>query len=77
MAADPTRSIPSRRGATSTYKLDPNYWGAKLPVNVGLNNFGVQRFDYYKDQNVALIAFLAGAYDMTVESSAKNWATAI
>jgi microcin C transport system substrate-binding protein len=62
-------------GRYVTYKLDPNYWGAKLPVNVGSNNWGVQRFDYYKDQNVALIAFLAGAYDMTVESSAKNWAT--
>src|SRR6185437_12397703 len=62
-------------GRYVTYKLDPNYWGAKLPVNVGTNNWGVQRFDYYKDQNVALIAFLAGAYDMTVEASAKNWAT--
>ena len=41
-------------GRYVTYKLDPNYWGAKLPVNVGTNNWGVQRFDYYKDQNVAL-----------------------
>jgi len=62
-------------GRYVTYKLDPNYWGAKLPVNVGTNNWGVERFDYYKDPNVALIAFLAGAYDMTVEASAKNWAT--
>jgi microcin C transport system substrate-binding protein len=62
-------------GRYVTYKLDPNYWGAKLPVNVGTNNWGVQRFDYYKDPNVALIAFLAGAYDMTVEASAKSWAT--
>jgi microcin C transport system substrate-binding protein len=62
-------------GRYVTYKLDPNYWGAKLPVNIGTNNFGTQRFDYYKDPNIALIAFLAGAYDVTVESSAKNWAT--
>jgi microcin C transport system substrate-binding protein len=62
-------------GRYVTYRLDPNYWGAKLPVNIGLNNFGTQRFDYYKDPNIALIAFLAGAYDVTVESSAKNWAT--
>src|SRR5215469_3369886 len=62
-------------GRYVTYKLDPNYWGAKLPVNIGTNNFGTQRFDYYKDPNIALIAFLAGAYDITVESSAKNWAT--
>jgi microcin C transport system substrate-binding protein len=62
-------------GRYVTYRLDPNYWGTKLPVNIGLNNFGTQRFDYYKDPNIALIAFLAGAYDVTVESSAKNWAT--
>jgi microcin C transport system substrate-binding protein len=62
-------------GRYVTYRLDPNYWGAKLPVNVGINNFGTERFDYYKDPNIALIAFLAGAYDMTVESSAKSWAT--
>ncbi len=62
-------------GRYVTYRLDPNYWGAKLPVNVGINNFGTERFDYYKDPNIALIAFLSGAYDMTVESSAKSWAT--
>ena len=44
----------SRPGATSPIELDPNYWGAKLPVNVGRNNFDMQRFDYYKDPNVAL-----------------------
>jgi microcin C transport system substrate-binding protein len=62
-------------GRYVAYRRDPNYWGAKLPVNIGLNNWGSQRFDYYKDPNIALIAFLAGAYDMTIESSAKSWAT--
>jgi microcin C transport system substrate-binding protein len=62
-------------GRYVTYKLDPNYWGAKLPVNVGENNFGTIRYDYYKEPNIALIAFIAGAYDFTIESSAKNWAT--
>ena len=27
-------------GRYVTYELDPNYWGAKLPVNVGTNNCG-------------------------------------
>jgi microcin C transport system substrate-binding protein len=62
-------------GRYVSYKRDPNYWGARLPVKVGLDNFDVIRWDYYKDPNVALIAFLAGAYDFTIESSAKNWAT--
>jgi len=62
-------------GRYVTYRLDPKYWGAKLPVKVGTDNFGLVRYDYYKDPNVALIAFLAGAYDFTIESSAKSWAT--
>jgi microcin C transport system substrate-binding protein len=54
----------------------PDYWGAKVPVNVGMNNFDTMRFDYYRDQTVALEAFKAGQYDIRPENSAKNWATA-
>jgi microcin C transport system substrate-binding protein len=57
------------------YKRDPNYWGAKLPVKIGRDNWDSIRFDYYKDPNVAQIAFLSGAYDFQIESSAKTWAT--
>ena len=67
-AIDPGRSI--------TYRRDPNYWGATLPVNVGRDNFGIIRFDYYRDGTVALEAFKAGEYDIRQESVAKNWATA-
>jgi microcin C transport system substrate-binding protein len=57
------------------YRRDPNYWGWKLPVKVGRDNYDVIRYDYYKDPNVAHIAFLAGAFDYNIESSAKVWAT--
>jgi microcin C transport system substrate-binding protein len=60
-------------GRYVTYRRDPNYWGWKLPVKIGRDNFDVMRFDYYKDPNVAQIAFLAGAYDFKVESSSKLW----
>ena len=58
-----------------TYRRDPNYWGWKTPVKTGRDNFDVIRYDYYKDPGVAHIAFMAGAFDYTVESSAKVWAT--
>src|SRR5579871_2408635 len=58
-----------------TYRRDPNYWGWKLPVKVGRDNYDVIRYDYYKDPGVAHIAFMAGAFDYTAESSAKVWAT--
>jgi microcin C transport system substrate-binding protein len=64
---DPGRSI--------TLKRVEDYWGAKLPVNVGRNNFDRIRTDYYRDSTVALEAFKAGQYDFRVENSAKNWAT--
>jgi len=54
----------------------PDYWGAKLAINVGLNNFDTIRYDYYRDETVALEAFKAGQYDIRQENSAKNWATA-
>ncbi len=53
-----------------------HYWGAKLPVRAGQNNFDTIRYDYYRDSTVALEAFKAGQYDFRQENSAKNWAAA-
>ncbi len=67
-SAEPGRSI--------VYRRVKDYWGAKLPVNVGRNNFDTLRYDYYRDTTVALEAFKAGRYDFRQENVAKNWATA-
>ncbi len=64
---DPGRSI--------TYELDPTYWGKALPVNVGKDNFGTMRYDYYKDRGVSREAFKAGEIDFFQENVAKEWAT--
>jgi microcin C transport system substrate-binding protein len=53
-----------------------DYWGAKLPVQVGHNNFDELRFEYFRDRDVAREAFKGDRVDWTVESSAKDWATA-
>ena len=63
-------------GRSITLQRVPDYWGKDLPINVGQNNFDTIRYDYYRDDTVALEAFKAGAYDMRLESSAKAWATA-
>ena len=65
-SVDPGRSIAYRRVA--------DYWAVDLSVNVGRFNFDVMRYDYYRDDTVALEAFKGGAYDFRQESSAKNWA---
>ena len=53
-----------------------DYWGADLPVNIGQNNFDIRRIDYYRDTQVAIEAFKAGAFDYRAENSSKAWATA-
>jgi microcin C transport system substrate-binding protein len=63
-------------GRSITYRRVKDYWAAALPVNVGRNNFDTIRYDYYRDDTVALEAFKAGTYDFRSEASAKNWATA-
>lgn len=63
-------------GRSIVYRRVKDYWGAKLPVNVGRYNFDTIRYDYYRDTTIALEAFKAGSYDFRLENSAKNWATA-
>jgi microcin C transport system substrate-binding protein len=52
-----------------------DYWAADLPVNKGQYNFDTIRYDYYRDETIALEAFKAGEYDFRSEGSALNWAT--
>jgi microcin C transport system substrate-binding protein len=53
-----------------------DYWGAKLPVQIGQNNFDEMRFEFFRDNLVALEAFKADQADWITENSAKQWATA-
>lgn len=62
-------------GRSVTYRRNPDYWGAKLPVNRGRHNFDLIRYDYYRDSTVALEAFKAGEYDFREENASKAWAT--
>jgi microcin C transport system substrate-binding protein len=53
-----------------------DYWGASLPAQVGQNNFDEMRFEFFRDNQVALEAFKADQADWISENSAKQWATA-
>lgn len=57
------------------YDRVKDYWAKDLPVNQGQNNFDHLRYDYYLDDNVALAAFKAGAYDIREETQPKYWFT--
>jgi microcin C transport system substrate-binding protein len=53
-----------------------DYWGANLPLRVGQENFDEMRFEFFRDNLVALEAFKADQADWIAENSAKQWATA-
>jgi microcin C transport system substrate-binding protein len=76
LGSGPYRVESVEPGRSITYRRVNDYWAAALPVNVGRHNFDTIRYDYYRDDIVALEAFKAGAYDFRAESSSKNWATA-
>ncbi|PAF52886.1 ABC transporter substrate-binding protein [Helicobacter sp. 13S00477-4] len=61
-------------GKKIVYERDENYWASKLPSRIGQFNFNTSIYEYYKDDTVALRAFLSGEYDWRIETSAKVWA---
>ena len=64
------------QGRYIEFERDPNYWGSKLPVNLGQNNFDRLRFEYYRERQVAFEAFKAGAINFHEEFTSRFWATA-
>ena len=63
-------------GRSIVYQRVADYWGKDVNVNVGRDNFGEMRYEYFRDATVAIEAFKADAIDWRTENSAKNWATA-
>ena len=75
LGTGPYRVITVQPGRSITYRRDPNYWGAHLPVNAGRYNFDTVRYDYYRDGHIAFEAFKAGEYDFHFEPDPGRWAT--
>jgi microcin C transport system substrate-binding protein len=63
-------------GSEIVWQRVPDYWGAKLPVKIGRENFDTQRFTYILDDNAAWQAFTKGGLqDIKPENSSRRWAT--
>ncbi|PPR79753.1 MAG: Oligopeptide-binding protein AppA [Alphaproteobacteria bacterium MarineAlpha2_Bin1] len=65
--------IPGRK---IVYKRIKNYWGNKLPIRIGHNNFDTISYEYFRDSNVLMEAFKSGEFDLKAEYSASRWRTA-
>ncbi|RIX43555.1 MAG: ABC transporter substrate-binding protein [Rhodocyclales bacterium GT-UBC] len=61
-------------GRSITYRQNPDWWARDLNVRRGMFNFERVVFQIYKDDMAQLEAFKAGAFDVSFEFRAKNWA---
>ena len=75
LGSGPYRIARFEPGRFVEYERVRDYWGERLAINRGMNNFDRIRIDYYRDQTVALEAFKANEYDYRSENSSKDWAT--
>lgn len=62
-------------GRSISWRRNPDYWGADLPINRGRGNFDVIRVEYYGDYQAAFEGFKAGNYTFRNEASSITWAT--
>ncbi|MGH1399311.1 MAG: extracellular solute-binding protein [Alphaproteobacteria bacterium] len=76
LGSGPYKVSAVESGRSITYERDPDWWGKDLPFFKGFYNFDTVQYDYYRDANVALEAFLAGEFDIRMENTAKVWANA-
>ncbi|HUI96840.1 MAG TPA: extracellular solute-binding protein [Xanthobacteraceae bacterium] len=57
------------------YERVKDFWGATLPVGVGVSNFDIVRYEFYRDREVAFIGFTAKNYLFREEFTSRVWAT--
>jgi len=75
LGSGPYRVDRADAGRAITYRRVENWWGAGLPVNSGRWNYDSIRTEVFRDRDVALEAFFAGAYDFREEFTARSWTT--
>jgi microcin C transport system substrate-binding protein len=65
-----------KAGAEIVWERVPDYWGTKLPVKIGRENFDLRRYTYFLDESAAWLAFIKGGFeDINVENSGRAWMT--
>ena len=75
MGSGPYKINSFDAGRSITYELDMNYWGFNVPIKKGTENFGLIKYEYYKDRGIEREAFKSGEIDFFSENTSKDWAT--
>ncbi|WP_236025262.1 extracellular solute-binding protein [Arenibaculum pallidiluteum] len=76
LGSGPYRVEAAEPGRSVTYARVPGWWGRGLAIGRGQHNFDRVRYDVYRDEHVALEAFLAGQVDFRRETDPVRWAGA-
>jgi microcin C transport system substrate-binding protein len=76
LGSGPYRIKEFSAGRTVVLERVKDYWGAKVPVHVGISNFDELRYEYFRDRDVAREAFKGDRVDWILDMSAKDWSTA-
>jgi microcin C transport system substrate-binding protein len=75
LGSGPYRVGRFEAGRFIEYDRFKDWWGERLPVNVGQNNFDTLRYEFYRDRDVAFEGFSAKNYLFREELTARIWAT--
>ena len=75
LGSGPYKLARFEQGRFVEYERVKDYWGADLPVNVGVNNFDKVRWEYYRERQIAFEDFKSGKLNYHEEYTARFWAT--
>jgi microcin C transport system substrate-binding protein len=75
LGSGPYRIKSFKAGQSVIVERVKDYWGAKLPVNIGQDNFDEIELTYFRDRNVIFQAFKADQLDVRLGTGTKEWET--
>lgn len=76
LGSGPYRIKDVENGRSVTYERVADYWAKDLPVAKGQWNFGIFRYEYFRERTAAFEGLKSGQIDYWEENTAKEWATA-
>ncbi|WP_420131374.1 extracellular solute-binding protein [Rhodopseudomonas sp.] len=75
LGSGPYKVGPLESGRFISFERVKGWWGEKLPVNVGANNFDTVRYEFYRDRDVAFEGFSGRSYLYREEFTSRIWHT--
>lgn len=75
LGSGPYKLESYKAGTYVAYARRKDYWAAGLPVNRGLYNFDLVRYEYFRDRKAELENLFNGTIDFREEFTSVDWAT--